>query len=100
MSNTAVQLDQDENGKGKFFMLEGNDKVAEMVFTERQGTLIVHHTEVSPKAEGKGLAKELLSAMVQYARDKKLQVVPLCAFVHAQFRRHPDQYRDIWTPEV
>jgi predicted GNAT family acetyltransferase len=58
--------------------------------------LIVYHTEVAPKAEGKGLAKNLLTEMVSYARKYGLKVVPLCPYVHAQFKRHPEDFEDIW----
>jgi len=54
------------------------------------------HTEVDPAHEGKGIAHQLLDAMVAYARENKLQVVPLCPFVLAQFRRHPELYADLW----
>jgi len=60
------------------------------------GRLTAYHTEVSPKAEGKGLAKKLLSHMVAYAREHHLKVIPLCPFVNAQFKRHPEEYADIW----
>jgi uncharacterized protein len=35
--------------------------------------------------------------MVDYAREHKLKVIPLCPYVNAQFRRHPDQYQDVWN---
>ena len=58
--------------------------------------MIVYHTEVLPECEGKGWAKKLLEVMVRYAREKKLMVIPLCPFVHAQFSAHPAEYSDIW----
>lgn len=91
-----VQLNLDENGKGSFLIMEGEEKLAEMVISISGNTLTVYHTEVLPKAEGQGLAKKLLSAMVEDARSNDLKVYPLCPFVHAQFKRHPDQYADIW----
>ncbi|RYG04616.1 MAG: N-acetyltransferase, partial [Chitinophagaceae bacterium] len=46
---------------------------------------------------GKGLAKELLNTMVAYARANRLKVVPLCPYVHAQFKRHPEDFADVWS---
>jgi predicted GNAT family acetyltransferase len=54
---------------------------------------------VSPKAEGKGFAKMLLEAMVDYVRKHDMKVIPLCPYVHLQFRRHPEQYADIWLKD-
>ncbi len=92
-----VKLNLDNNGNGVFFILDDEEQVAEMVIRIAEQTLIVFHTEVAPEAEVKGLAKELLATMVAYAREKSLKVMPLCPYVHAQFRRNPEAYADLWT---
>jgi predicted GNAT family acetyltransferase len=91
-----IKLDLDKTGFGKFYILEDGEEVAEMEVTVSDDRITVHHTEVVPKGEGKGLAKKLLETMVDYARKNALQVVPLCAYVALQFRRHPDEYADVW----
>ena len=91
-----VQLNLKKNGCGYFSISEGEEKVAEMNIGVSGNQLTVYHTEVLPKAEGKGLAKKLLVAMVEYARKNNLKVIALCPYVHAQFLRHPDEYSDIW----
>jgi predicted GNAT family acetyltransferase len=92
-----VQLVLNSKGHGAFLIKEDNERIAEMVIAVDDKNLTVYHTEVSSKAEGKGLAKKLLETMVAYAREKKLMVIPLCPFVHAQFKRHPELYLDIWN---
>jgi len=37
--------------------------------------------------------------MVTYAREKGLKVIPLCPYVSAQFKRHPDTYADVWNKD-
>ncbi|MEO6894960.1 MAG: GNAT family N-acetyltransferase [Ginsengibacter sp.] len=91
-----VQLDLDKEGHGDFYIDENNEQVGKMIIGIYDKELTVYHTEVLPKAEGKGLAKQLLNAMVDYAREKNLQVIVMCPYVLAQFKRHPDQYGDIW----
>lgn len=91
-----VTLELDEKGHGHFYILDGEEQVAEMVVSIAGDMLTVYHTEVLPKAEGKGLAKQLLAAMVEHARKNGLKVIPLCPYVHAQFKRHPDDYADVW----
>lgn len=91
-----VKLDLNEKGHGHFYINENNQQVAEMIIGISGNDLTVYHTEVLPIAEGKGLAKELLLAMVDYARKNNLQVIALCPYVFAQFKRHPDEYADIW----
>jgi len=97
MSNVKLKLD--DNSKGAFLVMEGDEQLGEMVVSIAGQNLTVHHTEVSPKGEGKGLAKEMLAAMVDYARERSLKVIPFCPFVHAQFKRHPELYTDIWNKE-
>src|SRR5215208_2616493 len=91
-----VQLKLNVKGEGSFYIMDGEEQIGEMVVALNKNILTVHHTEVLEKAESKGFAKKLLSEMVNYARKNSLKVIPLCPYVHLQFRRHPDEYADIW----
>jgi predicted GNAT family acetyltransferase len=85
-------------GHGSFFIMDGSEKLGDMLVAIANRSLTVYHTEVAPEAEGKGLAKKLLDAMVAYAREQQLTVIPLCPYVHIQFKRHPELYGDVWKP--
>ncbi|MDP4284546.1 MAG: N-acetyltransferase [Bacteroidota bacterium] len=91
-----VKLSLYENGNGHFFIMDGEERIAEMEISITGNDLTVYHTEVLPKGEGKGLAKLLLAAMAEYTRKNKFKVIALCPFVLAQFNRHPEIYTDIW----
>jgi len=91
-----VKLFLDEEGNGRFYIMDGEEQMGEMQINISGKELTVYHTEVLPKAEGKGLAKELLNTMVDYARKNGLHVIALCPYVHLQFRRHAESYADIW----
>ncbi len=91
-----VALNLSSNGSGHFYIMDGGEKIAEMIIDISGNDLIVYHTEVSPEAEGKGLAKKLLDAMVDYSRKNHLMVIALCPYVYKQFQRHPADYDDIW----
>jgi predicted GNAT family acetyltransferase len=91
-----IQLILNEHQRGGFYIQDAGTPLGKMEIGISDKKLTVYHTEVDPSAEGKGLAKQLLAAMVAYARQNQLQVIPLCPFVNAQFRRHPDEYADIW----
>lgn len=92
-----IQLKLNEKNHGGFYIVDGEEKLGEMEISIAGDKLTVYHTEVSPKLEGKGFAKKLLAAMIDYARKSDLKVIPLCPFVNAQFKRHPDEYADIWN---
>src|SRR5687768_8501404 len=95
-----VKLNLNEKGHGAFYVMDGAVQMAEMVVSISGDKLTVYHTEVSTNSEGKGLAKKLLAAMVEYARSNGLKVIPLCHYVRAQFKRHPEEYSDIWDNDV
>jgi uncharacterized protein len=95
-----TKLNLNDKGHGAFIIMDGEEKLGEMVVAIAGQHLTVYHTEVAPEAEGKGLSKVLLTAMVDYAKEHQLKVVPLCSFVHAQFKRHPDMYEDVWKKDA
>ena len=90
------RLNLDEQRRGAFVITDGDKQLAEMVLAIVGDDLVVYHTEVAPEAEGQGLAKKLLNAMVAYARKSGLKVIPQCSFVYAQFKRHPQEFEDVW----
>jgi predicted GNAT family acetyltransferase len=95
----VIKLDRTGKNQGAFVLYEEDKQLGEMVVDIAGDSLTVYHTEIIPEAEGKGYAKQLLEAMVTYARENRLSVLPLCPYVLSQFRRHPDQYADIWAKQ-
>jgi len=94
---SPIELKLNEHHRGAFVIEEGGERLAEMAIAISAGNLIVYHTEVSDKLRGQGIASKLLEHMVAYARKEQLKVVALCPYRNAQFKRHPEQYGDIWN---
>ena len=92
-----IELRLDSNGKGSFFIDQQGERLAEMEISIAGNNLTVFHTEVSDKLKGQGVAVKLLSTMVAYVREHQLKVIALCPYVSAQFKRHPELYKDIWN---
>jgi uncharacterized protein len=57
-------------------------------------TITMVHTEIEPKFEHHGVGAELVKRALEDVRAKGEKVRPLCPFVVAYLRRHPD-YDDI-----
>jgi uncharacterized protein len=93
----AIRFGTDAKGQGGFYIMEGEEQLGEMAISISGEKLTVYHTEVVEKAGGRGLAKKMLETMVAHARSNGLKVIPLCPYVHAQFKRHPLDYADIWS---
>lgn len=95
-----INLELNEKGHGAFCLSEGSERIGEMEVSVSNDTMTVYHTEVDSAYEGKGYAKQLLTTMVEHARNNHLKVIALCPYVHVQFSRHPDQYADIWQKDI
>ncbi len=91
-----IKLELDEKKHGGFYLYDQDEQIGEMIIGIAGDKLTVYHTEINPEVSGQGLAKQLLEAMVAYARENQLRVIPLCLYVLAQFKRHPENYTDIW----
>jgi predicted GNAT family acetyltransferase len=52
--------------------------------------IIFTHAFVPPALQGQGLGSCLVRAGLDYARTNGLTVVPLCPFVGAYLRKHPE----------
>ncbi|MFW0718738.1 GNAT family N-acetyltransferase [Pedobacter sp. N23S346] len=92
-----VKLNIQEGEPSSFDLYDEDGKVGEMIFDIQGKDLTVYHTEIEPEKEGKGYAKMLLDAMVAYTRKNELMVIPMCPYVHVQFKRHEELYQDIWN---
>lgn len=51
---------------------------------------VVEHTLVPPRLEGRGIAAQLVAALIQDARAQGFLVDPQCSYVAVQFQRHPE----------
>ena len=69
-------------------------QLALLAYSERDGVIDMRHTEVPAALEGHGVANELAKTALEYAREKKLRVIPTCPFVRSYIRRHP-QYANL-----
>jgi uncharacterized protein len=61
------------------------------------GIIAIDHTGVPRPYRGKGLAERLVEAGIADARAQGTRIVPLCSYVAAQFRRHPE-WEDLRAP--
>jgi uncharacterized protein len=58
---------------------------------EEEDTVLLVHTEVDPTFAGQGLGERLVTGGLEDLRARGLKLVPLCPFVRAYLRHHPDQ---------
>ena len=72
--------------------------VGSIAYRVEPGTVVLVHTDVDPAFEGRGLGSRLVAGALDDLRTRGLQLVPLCPFVAAYIRRHPE-YADLVVPD-
>jgi predicted GNAT family acetyltransferase len=89
----AVTITRSEDGaKGRYeARVAGREGSGELTYLRKPGgKLIADHTGVDDSLRGTGVGKALVERLVADARSENVKIVPLCSFVKALFRRHPD----------
>jgi predicted GNAT family acetyltransferase len=73
---------------------DGDTLAGFIAYRTEPGARVLIHTEVLPGFEHAGHGTELVRAALDDLRERGLYVVPLCPFVAAYIRRHPE-YADL-----
>ena len=80
----------EEGSKGRY-VIQLDAAEAELTYSIASPTLrIADHTGVPDAFRGTGAGVALVKRLVEDARAEGFKIVPLCPFVNAQRRRHPD----------
>lgn len=92
-----MEIKREDNGhKGSFYIEEAGKRLAEMTFSLAGGhRIIIDHTEVSDVLRGKGAGKQLVTAAVEWARETRKKILPLCPFARSVFEKVP-AFQDVW----
>jgi len=84
-------------GTNCFYIGESEDKaIARITWTPQDNQhIIVDHTYTDDSLRGQGIAGRLMAAVVAYARENNLKIIPTCSYVVYKMDRNPDEYKDI-----
>ena len=72
------------------FVTQAEGHAARLDYIQDEGRLTITHTIVPPEIGGRGIAGQLMQALIADARAQGFRIVPECSYVVAQFRRHPE----------
>lgn len=87
MTTLSIRHNEEETQ----FETEVDGKTAYAAYDlEEPNRIVFTHTIVPDELSGQGIAGELVKHALDYAREKKLTVVPQCAYVAAFLKRHPE----------
>jgi predicted GNAT family acetyltransferase len=81
------------NEEASQFQLVVEGHTAFIEFSRTGDIIILPHTEVPAALEGRGIGKQLVEQTLTYIENHGWKVVPLCPFVSAYIKRHPEWER-------
>jgi uncharacterized protein len=83
---------EDKPAKGRYVAkIADIDGEGELTYTHINPNLIsADHTFVPDSFRGKGVARALAQRLVDDARAQGVKIIPLCPYVNAERRKHPD----------
>jgi len=68
----------------------GSEHIGRLTWVTRHGARVAEHTLVPPELGGRGIAGQLVDALIADARAGNFKVVPVCSYVAAAFGKHPE----------
>lgn len=91
-----MEVEQKDNGKKGSFYIEADGQVlAEMTYVwAGSNQIIIDHTEVDEKLRGKSAGKQMVAKAVEFARENKIKILPLCPFAKSVFDKVVE-YHDV-----
>jgi predicted GNAT family acetyltransferase len=81
---------QDGATHGRYMVNLAPGVEAEMTYRKTPGVMSINHTGVPSEFGGRGVAAKLVNAAIADARAEGFKIEPICSYVEAQFRRHPE----------
>ncbi|MEL6337232.1 MAG: GNAT family N-acetyltransferase [Pseudomonadota bacterium] len=78
--------------KGRYVAkVEGHEGQGELTYSITSPTMIIaDHTGVDDSLRGQGVALALATRLVEDALAEGVKIVPLCPYVNAERRKHPE----------
>lgn len=102
-ARTGDYVVRDNPEERRYEILRDGEVVGGILYRAAPGVIVLVHTEVAPTEEGQGVGSRLVRGALDDIRSRGLRVAPVCPFVAAYLRRHPEQrdlvVRDPATPE-
>ncbi|MDX1314302.1 MAG: GNAT family N-acetyltransferase [Eudoraea sp.] len=89
---------KDMGGKKRFQLGEAEVTPFIEFIQNKQNTIFLTHTEVPPSLEGNGLGSLIVSKTLSHIRDEGHKMAPLCPFVAAYLKKHPEAADGILAP--
>ncbi len=76
--------------QGSRFLLDVDGSEVYVLYAEDNRTIDLYSTYTTPALRGQGLAAKVVTAALEYAKEKNLKVIPGCWYVKMFLEKHPE----------
>lgn len=90
-----IEIHEGEKGISFFSLNVDGQEVGRMTVHITPGILKAGYTSIGLTQRKKGYGSKLVSAVVGYASENSLKIIPECGFVAMMFNKYPEIYADI-----
>jgi predicted GNAT family acetyltransferase len=90
LSEASITRHEEDNHGEYRAHVEGSPAIGRLTWVQRDGVRVAEHTLVPPVIGNRGVAAQLVEALIADAREKGFKVRPDCSYVAAAFKRHPE----------
>ncbi len=89
-----------KKGNLKFYIGEDeSNALAKITFIHKDNNIVIEHTIVSDALKGQGVARTLVDAVVAYAKEENIKIIPVCNYAKKVLTQD-ETYRDVLANEV
>jgi len=90
MASTTDYTVRDNPAELRYEILAGEELLGIIRYVKEPGAVVLVHTEIEPSLEGQGVGSRLIAGALADIRSRGLKLVPVCPFVLAYLKRHPE----------
>ena len=88
-----MELTIADNAEKKRFETQVEGHTAIIEYIRAKDAIYLTHTEVPQALGGKGVGSALVKGVLEWLEKEDLKIAPLCPFVAAYMKRHPEWKR-------
>lgn len=88
-NNVVLNKNEEKNR----FEIEIDGHYAYINYREFHDQMALVHTEADPELAGKGAAVAVVEKTLNYIEEQGMKVIPLCTYVFAYIKKHPEWKR-------
>lgn len=79
-----------DNKAAQQFEMKFDNHLAVIEYETEGNIISLLHTGVAPELEGKGAGTAIVEKVLNHIKENDMQLIPLCPFVVAYIKRHPE----------